>query len=140
MLIPPTDTHTRAHTHVRGKQRTIPAVNYKITRLCLFMLVLHAIPAFRELESQGENVFISQITGLLALSAQMISAFVFAKYIVQSLFFLIKYKNSSFKCSENIQKKECGPARSVNQSSSVTLNKLAVKARKSYFKSGISSL
>ena len=44
------------------------------------------------------------------------------------------YKNSSFKSSENIQKKECGPDRSVsdNQSSSVTLNKLAVKARKSY--------
>ena len=46
----------------------------------------------------------------------------------------IKYKNSSFKSSENIQKKECGPDRSVsdNQSSSVTLNKLAMKARKSY--------
>ena len=41
---------------------------------------------------------------------------------------------SSFKSSENIQKKECGPDRSVwdNQSSSVTLNKLAMKARKSY--------
>ena len=41
---------------------------------------------------------------------------------------------SSFKRSENIQKKECGPDRSVsdNQSSSVTLNKLAMKARKSY--------
>ena len=40
---------------------------------------------------------------------------------------------SSFKSSENIQKKECGPDRSVsdNQSSSVTLNKLAMKARKS---------
>ena len=41
---------------------------------------------------------------------------------------------SSFKSSENIQKKECGPDRSVsdNQSSSVTLNELATKARKSY--------
>ena len=46
----------------------------------------------------------------------------------------IKYKNSSFKSSEYIQKKECGPDKSVsdNQSSSVTLNKLAMKARKSY--------
>ena len=37
---------------------------------------------------------------------------------------------SSFKSSRNIQKKECGPDRSVsdNQSSSVTLNELAVKA------------
>ena len=37
---------------------------------------------------------------------------------------------SSFKSSENIQKKECGPDRSVsdNQSSSVTLNELAMKA------------
>ena len=42
---------------------------------------------------------------------------------------------SSFKSSENIQKKECGQDRSVldNQSSVVTLNKLAMKARKSYF-------
>ena len=41
---------------------------------------------------------------------------------------------SSFKSSENIQKKECEPDRSVldNQSSSVTINKLAMKARKSY--------
>ena len=41
---------------------------------------------------------------------------------------------SSFKSSENIQKKECGPDISVsdNQSSSVTLNELAIKARKSY--------
>ena len=41
---------------------------------------------------------------------------------------------SSFKSSENIQKKEVGSDRSVldNQSSSVTLNKLAMKARKSY--------
>ena len=39
---------------------------------------------------------------------------------------------SSFKSSENIQKKEGGPDRSVsdNQSSSVTLNELAMKARK----------
>ena len=41
---------------------------------------------------------------------------------------------SSFKSSENIQKKESGPDRSVsdNQSSSVTLNELAIKARKPY--------
>ena len=41
---------------------------------------------------------------------------------------------SSFKSSENIQKKECGPDRSVsdNQSSSVTLNELATKAKKSH--------
>ena len=41
---------------------------------------------------------------------------------------------SSFKSSENIQKKERGPDRSVldNQSSSVTLNERAMKARKSY--------
>ena len=40
---------------------------------------------------------------------------------------------SSFKSSENIQKKEGGPDRSVsdNQSSPVTLNKLTMKARKS---------
>ena len=43
-------------------------------------------------------------------------------------------KMSSFKSSENIQKKEDGPDRSVsdNQSSSVTLNDLAMKARKQY--------
>ena len=43
-----------------------------------------------------------------------------------------KIKISSFKSSENIQKKEGGPDRSVldNQSSSVTLNELAMKARK----------
>ena len=37
---------------------------------------------------------------------------------------------SSFKSSRNIQKKECGPDRSVsdNQSSSVTLNELAENA------------
>ena len=40
----------------------------------------------------------------------------------------------SFKSSEKIQNKECGPDRSVsdNQSSSVTLNELAMTARKSY--------
>ena len=39
---------------------------------------------------------------------------------------------SSFKSSENIQKKEGGPDRSVsdNQSTSLTLNELAMKARK----------
>ena len=39
---------------------------------------------------------------------------------------------SSFKNSENIQKKEDGPDRSVSdiQSSSVTLSELAMKARK----------
>ena len=43
-------------------------------------------------------------------------------------------KMSSFKRGKNIQKKEVGPDRSVsdNQSSSVTLNKLATKARKPY--------
>ena len=46
----------------------------------------------------------------------------------------IKNKNikmSSFRSSENIQKKEGGPDRSVsdNQSSSRTLNELAMKAR-----------
>ena len=43
-------------------------------------------------------------------------------------------KMSSFKSSENIQKKEVGSDRSVsdNQSTSVTLNELAMKARKSY--------
>ena len=41
-------------------------------------------------------------------------------------------KMRSFKSSENIQKKEGGPDRYVsdNQSSSVTLNELAMKARK----------
>ena len=41
-------------------------------------------------------------------------------------------KMSSFKSSENIQKKEDGPDRpvSANQSFSVTLNELAMKARK----------
>ena len=39
---------------------------------------------------------------------------------------------SSFKSSKNIQKKEGGPDRSVsdNQSSSVTVNELAMEARK----------
>ena len=43
-------------------------------------------------------------------------------------------KMSSFKSSENNQKKDGGPGRSVsdNQSSSVTLNELAIKARKPY--------
>ena len=41
-------------------------------------------------------------------------------------------KMSSFKSSENIQKKESGSGRSVsdNQSSSVTLNELPMKAKK----------
>ena len=41
-------------------------------------------------------------------------------------------KMSSFKSSKNIQKKEGGPDKSVsdNQFSSVTLNELAMKARK----------
>ena len=41
---------------------------------------------------------------------------------------------SAFKSSENIQKKEGGPDRSVsdNQSSSVTLNELTMKARRSF--------
>ena len=41
-------------------------------------------------------------------------------------------KTSSFKSSENIQKKEGGPDRYVSdiQSSSMTLNELATKARK----------
>ena len=39
-------------------------------------------------------------------------------------------KMSSFKSSENIQKKEGGPYRSVSDSSSETLNELAMKARK----------
>ena len=41
---------------------------------------------------------------------------------------------SSFKSSENIKKKEVGSDSSVsdNQSSSVTLHELAMKARKSY--------
>ena len=43
-------------------------------------------------------------------------------------------KMNSLKCSENIQKKEGGPDRFVsdNQSSSVTLIELAMKARKTY--------
>ena len=42
--------------------------------------------------------------------------------------------SSFIKSSEDIQKNECGQDRSVsdNQSSSVTLNKLAMEARKSY--------
>ena len=44
-------------------------------------------------------------------------------------------KMSSFKSSESIQKKEGGPDRSVSdkQSSSVTLNDLAMKARKNCY-------
>ena len=44
-------------------------------------------------------------------------------------------KMSSFKSSENIQKKEGGSDTSVsdNHSSSVTLNELAMKARKKIF-------
>ena len=46
----------------------------------------------------------------------------------------IKYKMSSFKSSENIQKKDGGPDRSVldKQSSSMVLDELAMKARKLY--------
>ena len=45
---------------------------------------------------------------------------------------IIKIKNIKCKSSENIQKKRGGPDRSVsdNQSSSVTLNELAMKARR----------
>ena len=47
-----------------------------------------------------------------------------------------KIKMSSFKSSKNIQKKEGWPDRSVsdNQSSSVTLNKLAIKPTKQFGK------
>ena len=50
----------------------------------------------------------------------------------KAILFNKNIKMSSFKSSENIQKKEVGPDRSVsdNQSSSVTLNELAIKARK----------
>ena len=53
---------------------------------------------------------------------------------VVATYFQIKYKNASFKSSENIQKKGCVPDRSVsdNQSSSMTLNELAMKVRKLY--------
>ena len=55
--------------------------------------------------------------------------------LILYIFSLVSNKNikmSSFKSSENFQKKEGGPDRSVsdNQSSSVTLNELAMKARK----------
>ena len=42
---------------------------------------------------------------------------------------------SSFKSSENIQKKECGPDRSVsdNQSSSVTLNEMLAFSKNNKF-------
>ena len=44
-------------------------------------------------------------------------------------------KMSSFKSNENIQNKEGGPDRAVsdNQSFSVTLNELAMKAKITYF-------
>ena len=50
------------------------------------------------------------------------------------LLVIMKNRSQAFKSSENIQKKEGGPDRSVsdNQSSSVTLNELAMNARKSY--------
>ena len=52
--------------------------------------------------------------------------------IFKALFIFKNIKMSSFKSSENIQKKEGVPDRSVsdNESSSVTLNELAMKARK----------
>ena len=58
-----------------------------------------------------------------------------ARQLIELVSYIITNKNikmSSFKSSENIQKKECGPDRSVSddQSSSVTLNELAMKARK----------
>ena len=76
---------------------------------------------------------INKYWGLLALSQNSSVKYVFQHKPV--LAFKIKYKSNSFKSSENIQKKECGPDRSVsdNQSSSVTLNKLAMKTRKSYY-------
>ena len=43
-------------------------------------------------------------------------------------------KMSSFKSSENIQKKEGGPDRSVPDNQSLNLNELAMKARKPYRK------
>ena len=60
---------------------------------------------------------------------------IFTKIYKYHFFLSIPNKNikmSSFKSSENIQKKEGEPDRSVsdNQSSSVTLNELAMKARK----------
>ena len=58
-------------------------------------------------------------------------------HVTLILTYLTSIKNikvSSFKSSENIQKKEGGPDRSVsdNQSSSVTLNELAMKAKLTY--------
>ena len=49
---------------------------------------------------------------------------------------------SSFKSTENIQKEEGGPDRSVsdNQSSSVTLNELTMKARKNTVISSFSKI
>ena len=57
------------------------------------------------------------------------------KFTWRGFHFGIANKNikiSSLKSSENIQKKKAGPDRSVsdNQSSSVTLNEMAMKARK----------
>ena len=59
------------------------------------------------------------------------------KYSIHHPLLAVANKNikmSSFKSNENIQNKEGGPDRSVsdNQSSSVTLNELAMKARKTY--------
>ena len=55
-------------------------------------------------------------------------------YAIYTQLNLRNIKMSSFKSSENIQKKEGGPARSVSDylSSSVALNELAMKARQSY--------
>ena len=58
------------------------------------------------------------------------------KFTIVTGCFLVLYniKMSSIKSSENIQKKEGGPDRSVSDilSSSVILNELAMKARKPY--------
>ena len=71
------------------------------------------------------------------VTAQMIKDVMFSqnRHVIESKICLVSNKNikmSSFKSSENIQKKDGGPDRSVsdNQSSSVTLNELAMKARK----------
>ena len=57
----------------------------------------------------------------------------FKYFAFRASFMMVSNKNmimSSFKSIRNIQKKECGPDRSVsdNQSSSVTLNEQAEKA------------
>ena len=53
---------------------------------------------------------------------------------IGQLNYKLRYKigSSFYKSSENIQRKECGSDRSVinNQSSSVTLNELAMEARR----------